>query len=97
MRCRQRKAQRRRRRKQRKRAGASAGEALRMEPAAYQKKRADPRSALLHRETGYFTFFFEVPFAVVLLEAAVSADEVPVADEVADWFPVVELALVLMD
>ena len=42
-------------------------------------------------------FFFEVPFAVVLLEAAVSADEVPVADEVEDWFPVVELAVVLID
>jgi hypothetical protein len=43
------------------------------------------------------TFFFEVPFAVVLLDAAVSAEEVPVADEVADWLPVVELAVVLID
>lgn len=65
--------------------------------AAYQRKGRARRPALLHRESGYFTFFFEVPFAVVLPDAAVLADALLSAAEVDDWLPVVEPAVVLID
>ena len=77
-------------RKQRLRRGGGIG---RMEglhtgnPRSPTKKRAGPQARPSSLRDGYFTFFFEVPFAVVLLEVVESMD----------WLPVVALVVLESD